>query len=380
MRTSPAFSNRITSKTDETYPKLRLYVLFAGQITAGGSGTVAVTGTGGSVPGNNNYGVYVSGANAQITSSGGAVTVTGTGTNGADDIRMESGGKITSTPATAGITLNSTTHGAAPNTNVEDVSTDAAKTTTFGTGSKLNIVINGLTPHTQYQQLGVVGMIDLNNAELTFVGSTHTPTIGETFLIVDNNHVDAVIGTFNGLAEGAFIPNFLGSGLSAQITYLGGDGNDVMLTVISTCSISRAIIWHEDMVSGVKDAVVNLSGSAVGSATTDVNGDYTISFTCVNGTGVVTPVKNINPLNGVNVADVLAIQQHAVSAVLITNAFKQIAADVNQNNLISSQNAAILSQAIKGNPTALAILSNSPGGLLTPIGRRSHPRGDSPKA
>jgi hypothetical protein len=59
-----------------------------------------------------------------------------------------------------------------------------------------------------------------------------TPTVGETFLIVDKVAVGAISGTFSGLAEGAIINGFLGSGLGAQITYLGGTGNDIVLTVI----------------------------------------------------------------------------------------------------------------------------------------------------
>ena len=40
---------------------------------------------------------------------------------------------------------------------------------------------------------------------------------------------DAVTGTFLGLAEGAQIANFLGSGRSATLSYIGGDGHDVTL-------------------------------------------------------------------------------------------------------------------------------------------------------
>ena len=59
-----------------------------------------------------------------------------------------------------------------------------------------------------------------------------TPTLGQTFLIVNKIAVGAISGTFNGLPEGAYITNFLGSGLRAQISYLGGDTNDVVLTVV----------------------------------------------------------------------------------------------------------------------------------------------------
>src|SRR6266542_1120852 len=54
-------------------------VLGFGVVTAGGSGSVTVQGTGGPSSGNSNYGVIVFGTGSQITSGGGAVSVTGQG-------------------------------------------------------------------------------------------------------------------------------------------------------------------------------------------------------------------------------------------------------------------------------------------------------------
>ena len=207
-----------------------------GEIKAGAAGTVTVEGYGGNAQSSSCAGVLVS-SNSKITSSSGAVYVKGSSTIGSapSDIYIESGGMITSTSATAGITLESTNNGVWPHTSGADVSTINTQKTTFSAGSKLNIDIDGLTANTQYQQLSVVGMIDLNSASLTFAGSTFTPTAGNTFTIVANDGTDQIIGTFNGLAEGAYIPNFLGSTLSARITYVGGtNNNDVVLTVVNS--------------------------------------------------------------------------------------------------------------------------------------------------
>ena len=211
-----------------------IFIFSAGEITAGGSGTVTVQGTGGTTTASTNYGISINGASSRITSSGGNVSATGQGGSSSADIITQSGGLISSTSTTAGITLHSTNNGMRPNTNSTDVSTTATQKTTFGTGSKLTIFVSGLTAHTQYQQLGVVGMIDLNGADLVMLNTIFTPASGNTFTIVDNDGTDAIIGTFNGLPEGATIPNFLGSGLNATITYLGGTGNDVVITVAST--------------------------------------------------------------------------------------------------------------------------------------------------
>jgi hypothetical protein len=100
---------------------------------------------------------------------------------------------------------------------------------TFGNNPLLSLVING-TFDNQYDQLKVVGGIDLTGAGLEFQG---TPALPGTpiFVIVNNDGSDPITGTFTGLAEGATIPNFLNSGRKATITYHGGDGNDVAVTV-----------------------------------------------------------------------------------------------------------------------------------------------------
>ncbi|MEQ1752285.1 MAG: choice-of-anchor D domain-containing protein, partial [Prosthecobacter sp.] len=80
-----------------------------------------------------------------------------------------------------------------------------------------------------------------------------------------------VSGTFSGLAEGASIQDFLHSGLDAQITYTGGDGNDVVLTVLSR---------QPDI------AVFNGASTAPGDARTD--GAGSVSFgSAIPGSSVV---------------------------------------------------------------------------------------------
>jgi CSLREA domain-containing protein len=118
-----------------------------------------------------------------------------------------------------------------PNHTGVDVTTGAA-TLSLTSAKDLKIVINNTTLDSGYTQLNVAGLVDLNGASLWLSG-TYTPVAGDSFTIVNNDAGDALTGTFNGLAEGAVIPNFLGSPLGAKITYGGGDGNDVVLTVVA---------------------------------------------------------------------------------------------------------------------------------------------------
>ena len=88
----------------------------AGRITAGGSGTVTVTGTGGTSIGNTNHGVWVREINSQITSSGGAVVVNGTGggagsSTGNYGVILSFFGVITSAGTGSGATVSVTGQG-----------------------------------------------------------------------------------------------------------------------------------------------------------------------------------------------------------------------------------------------------------------------------
>jgi Ca2+-binding RTX toxin-like protein len=99
----------------------------------------------------------------------------------------------------------------------------------FSNGSDLSIVINGANVDTQYRQLNVAGRINLTGVDLVVSGS-YTPTATDSFVIVNNDGTEGIIGTFNGLPEGATVNV---NGVAKRITYVGGTGNDVVLQPIS---------------------------------------------------------------------------------------------------------------------------------------------------
>jgi hypothetical protein len=120
----------------------------------------------------------------------------------------------------------------------------------FLSGSTFAVEIGGTTPGntaTNHDQLNVSGTVSLGNATLSLASfGGFTPTIGQTFVIVNNDGADAVTGTFNGLAEGATITSFLGSVLNATITYAGGtNSNDVVLTAVSPCA-PQSTVYVDD--------------------------------------------------------------------------------------------------------------------------------------
>ncbi len=134
----------------------------------------------------------------------------------------------------ANITLTAGSGSIQPNTVGTDVNVYPGSLG-FGTPSGLAIAINGTTPDSGYRQLNIMGNLNLSGVSLTLSGSL-VPAPGSSFAIINNAGHDPIIGTFNGLPEGAVIANFLGSGLNATISYVGGNGNDVVITVPSTVS------------------------------------------------------------------------------------------------------------------------------------------------
>ena len=80
---------------------------------------------------------------------------------------------------------------------------------------------------------------------------------GDTFMIINNNGSAPVQGTFNGLPEGA---EFAVDGATFKISYVGGDGNDVVLTAQNDSTGPKAPN------TGGENVAVNLAGTIVGVA------------------------------------------------------------------------------------------------------------------
>jgi fibronectin-binding autotransporter adhesin len=102
-------------------------------------------------------------------------------------------------------------------------------------GGKLQVEIGGNAPCNGYDQTIVNGAVTIDNLNSTPEIDINTygsfkPAAGNTYVIISNDGSDAVTGTFAGLAEGA---TFARNGYVFQITYQGGDGNDVAVIVRS---------------------------------------------------------------------------------------------------------------------------------------------------
>lgn len=80
---------------------------------------------------------------------------------------------------------------------------------------------------------------------------------GDEYVILQIDGAAPAQGAFAGLGEGTAISDdFLGSGLSATITYLGGDGNDVAIRVVGFSLSKHRLSVSEDGTSDTLTAVL----------------------------------------------------------------------------------------------------------------------------
>ncbi|MGB7345432.1 MAG: hypothetical protein WBD20_14555, partial [Pirellulaceae bacterium] len=125
-----------------------------------------------------------------------------------------------------------------------------------------------------YDQVDVNGTVHLFGSLETFL-IANVPTIGEQYTIIDNDGAEAVSGTFDGLAEGATIS---AGPASFTISYVGGDGNDVTLTALSS---TTAVFWD----GGGGDSTWNNNANWSGDVFPTISDDVVISD---GSTGLIT--------------------------------------------------------------------------------------------
>jgi autotransporter-associated beta strand protein len=94
---------------------------------------------------------------------------------------------------------------------------------------------SGAVAGTAFDQIVVNGNVNLSGRPVLDVNLNFAPTArGTSYTIINNDGSDAVVGTFNGQAEGSLITvvDTTGNSVSYRISYVGGTGNDVTLTCV----------------------------------------------------------------------------------------------------------------------------------------------------
>ncbi len=143
-----------------------------------------------------------------------------------------------------------------------------SKSVTLDAASSFNIDLGGKIEGVDYDQLEVSGTVKLGGATF-YLTQSFAGSVSNQFVIIRNDGVDAVQGTFAFLPEGATATI---NGAQFKISYQGGDGNDVVLTQLTATPGAKL-----GRISRLPGGGIEISGTGIPSLTYDVEaiGDLT---------------------------------------------------------------------------------------------------------
>jgi len=155
---------------------------------------------------------------------------------------------------------------------------------TFIVTSKYRVELNGTNAGSGYDQLKVNGTVN-NLASATLNASLgFASAISNVFTIIDNDGSEAVTNTFFGLAEGATVNV---SGTPFRISYVGGSGNDVVLTQLTATQYPLLNIRSSATTNVVLSWATNFTG-------------YTLEANTNLNTNLWAVVTNVPAASGTN--------------------------------------------------------------------------------
>ncbi|UKV15672.1 autotransporter domain-containing protein [Thalassospiraceae bacterium SW-3-3] len=243
----------------------------AGSVTKLGAGTLTLTGT-------NTY-------TGTTTVSDGTLAVNGSASSSA--FTVQNGATLGGTGTVGATTLQSGgIHAPGNSIGTQTVNGNY----TLNSGSILAIEVNSAG---DADQVIVNGTVDLGGATLRILGLPDNDMSGQdnyTHIIIANDGVDAVVGTFNSINNQlAFY--------DASVAYSGGTGNDVTLSLTrnDTNFTDHAVTGNQSAVAAVIDELPGTDGATIrtvlqGLTTAEVqrayeqlSGDVHASTTAING-------------------------------------------------------------------------------------------------
>jgi fibronectin-binding autotransporter adhesin len=203
--------------------------------------------------------------------------------------------------------------------------------------TELDLEVNGTTAGTQYDQLAVTGTVALDGALSLTLG--YGPAVGDTFRILNKISPGPIVGTFGGIPEGSslsFPP------ATMTISYVGGDGNDVVLTVTGVTGSGPTITTTSPLPSGTVGTAYSTSLAAIGG---------TLPYTWTVPPGTLPSGLNLNASTGAITGTPTTAGPFSFTVTVTDNAAK------NSSKLFS------LTIAAAGSPT-ITTTSPLPGGTI----------------
>jgi len=193
------------------------------------------------------------------TINAGTLVITGSQSGSAVSLN---GGILTGTGPVGSITTNGGTVNPG-----DPIGTLTAAGDVRMSGATLAVTLTGQVANPTYDQVSIFGAADLTGANLSVsLSPGYSPAVGTTFLIVQKQTGAPIVGTFNGLPEGA---TFTTGGVPFRIFY---NPTTVALVVVPSVSISDASVTEGN--SGTNNLAFTVSLSAPAASSLPVSVQY----------------------------------------------------------------------------------------------------------
>ena len=206
---------------------------------------------------------------AALAATGGVLKITGSvpgipgtsaSTIGTGSLSIQGGTLLVNAPITGTGTVSASLSGTIAPGNLAGSGFELAA---LGTG---NLTLNAgstlkldISDSLGYDSVNVTGSITLANANLQAVRLNFAGVVGDIYYIVDNDGIDAVVGTFNGLADGGTYNGPGGSEFLISYDAVTGGafatgGNDIalQLTVVPEPGTFSALLGGFGMLMGMQ--------------------------------------------------------------------------------------------------------------------------------
>jgi hypothetical protein len=236
----------------------------------------------------------------------------------------------------------------------------------LSSGNTVEIDLQGTNPATGYDQIVVCtsGNVNLASATLS-LSSSFTGNQGTIFTIIDNQDpTTAIQGTFAGLSEGAVVSV---NGRAYQISYVGGTGNDVTLTVYDPATVTS----FTPTIGKTGTPVVITGSNFTNVSQVSFNGTVQPTYTVNSPTQITTTVPSGATTGTISITTIAGTATSS-SSITIDNTAPTLNISASPGSLKANETSTItftFSEVVTGFSSSIITVTN--GTLSTPVASKS---------
>jgi hypothetical protein len=317
-----------------------------------------------------------------MTSGSGLTTISGANTNTTTNVTtgvvqinnsspqttnfVVSGGTLKGTGAIGNLTATGTGIIAPGNSPGQVTTTNLSLSST----NTLQIEIIGANSSpvagTDYDQIviGSGGTVILGSAILN-LSSTYTGNAGTVFTIIDNQDpTTAIQGTFAGLSEGAAVSV---NGRAYQISYVGGTGNDVTLTILNSPTITS----FNPTAGNAGTSVVITGSDFINVSQVSFNGTAQPTYTVNSPTQITTTIPSGATTGTISITTIAGTATSS-NSITIDNTAPTLSISASPGSLKANETSTItftFSEVVTGFSSSIITVTN--GTITNPVASSS---------